>query len=145
MGDDIGLGSVTGCLLRSFSDFKRQTELHCVAWVKNNNKRNPNRCHHPLITQLIFYALRPLILFLIKKKLCVDVAHTRLLFHTCDRALIGGFCHRSQYTLTVALVSFTSSYQVQHRCIRHWETIHNWGTFCGLYQLWRPLLLFLIK
>ena len=29
---------------------------------------------------------QPLFLFLIKKKLCVDVAHTRLLFHTCDRA-----------------------------------------------------------
>ena len=56
---------------------------------------------------------QPLFLFLIKKKLCVDVAHTRLLFHTCDRALIGGFCHRSQYTSTVASVSFTSSLQVQ--------------------------------
>ena len=52
MGDEIGLGVVTDCLLRSFSDLKRQTELHYVGWVKNNNKRNPNRCHLPLITQL---------------------------------------------------------------------------------------------
>ena len=52
MGDDIGSGSVTDCLLRSFSDLKRKTELHYVGWAKNNNKRNPKRCHHPLITSL---------------------------------------------------------------------------------------------
>ena len=40
------------CLLRSFSDLKIQTELYYVGWAKNNNKQNPNRCHHPLITQL---------------------------------------------------------------------------------------------
>ena len=28
--NDIGTGSVTDCLLRSFSDLKRQTELHYV-------------------------------------------------------------------------------------------------------------------
>ena len=28
LGDDIGSGSVTDCLLRSFSDLKRQTEMH---------------------------------------------------------------------------------------------------------------------
>ena len=33
-------------------NLKRQTELHYVGWVKNNNKWNLNRCHHPLITQL---------------------------------------------------------------------------------------------
>ena len=30
MGDDIGSGWVTDCLLRSFSDLNRQTELHYV-------------------------------------------------------------------------------------------------------------------
>jgi hypothetical protein len=30
MGDDIGSGSVTGCLLRSHNDLKQQTELHYV-------------------------------------------------------------------------------------------------------------------
>ena len=43
MGDDIGLGSVT------IDDILSCTELH---YGKNQNKRNPNRCHHPLITQL---------------------------------------------------------------------------------------------
>ena len=66
MGDDIGLGSVTDCLLRSFSDLKRQTELHYVDWAKNNNKQNPNRCHHPLITQFtswyIFFTKIPKLL-----------------------------------------------------------------------------------
>ena len=52
MGDKIGSGSVTGSLLRLFSDFKSQTEPHYVGWLENNNKRNPNRCHQPLITQL---------------------------------------------------------------------------------------------
>ena len=54
MGDDIGLGSVTDCLLRLFLDLKRQTELHYVGWAKNNNKQNPSWCHHPLITQLMW-------------------------------------------------------------------------------------------
>ena len=35
MGDDIGLGSVTDCLLMLFSDLKRQTELHYEGWGKN--------------------------------------------------------------------------------------------------------------
>ena len=41
---------MTDCLLRSFSDLKRQTELHYLGWAKNNNKQNPNWCHHPLIS-----------------------------------------------------------------------------------------------
>ena len=54
MGDNIGSGSVTDCLLRPFSDLKGHTqqcsaELH---YGKNQNKPNPNRCHRPLITQL---------------------------------------------------------------------------------------------
>ena len=48
--NDIGSDLVTDCLLKSFSDLKRQTELNYI--VKNNNKRNLNQCHHPLITQL---------------------------------------------------------------------------------------------
>ena len=52
MGDDIGSGCV--CF-----DFCRSAALHC--WVclkrtetilKDNMSLNPNRCHHPLITQL---------------------------------------------------------------------------------------------
>ena len=53
MGDDIGSGSVTGCHLRSFltiDDILSSAELH---QGKNQNKRNPNQFHHPLITQLI--------------------------------------------------------------------------------------------
>ena len=76
MGDDIGLGSATDCLLSSFSDLKRQTELYFVGIAKNNNKRNPNRCHHPLITQLIsitaFLYLISKIDKMLKKKLPIQ-------------------------------------------------------------------------
>ena len=52
-GNDIGTGSVTDCLLRSFADFKRQTELHYVGWVKKKQKHlNGLRCNYPLITYL---------------------------------------------------------------------------------------------
>ena len=40
------------CRLRSFSELKRQAELHYFGWVKNNNKRNLNRYHKSLIIQL---------------------------------------------------------------------------------------------
>ena len=49
MGDDMGLGSVTGCCLWSLGNHRLHTQLH---YGKNQNKWNPNRCHHPLITQL---------------------------------------------------------------------------------------------
>ena len=55
MGDDIGLGLVTGCPLRSLGDHRQQTELHYVGWAKNKSKRYPNLCHHPLIPQLRHY------------------------------------------------------------------------------------------
>ena len=49
MGDDIGSGSVTGCRLWSLGHHRR----HALRWFRENqNKRNPNGCHHPLITQL---------------------------------------------------------------------------------------------
>ena len=54
MGDDIGSGSVTDCRLRSFltiDDILSSAELH---QGENQNKHNPNQCHHPLITQLSF-------------------------------------------------------------------------------------------
>ena len=38
--------------LRTFSDLKRQTELHYVGWAKNRNKLNRFQCHYPLITYL---------------------------------------------------------------------------------------------
>ena len=41
MGDDIGSGSVTDCVLRSFSDFNRQTELHYIGWVNLENNKEP--------------------------------------------------------------------------------------------------------
>ena len=50
MGDDIGLGLVTDCRLRSDSDLLSSTKL---PYGENQNK--PFywfRCHHPLITQL---------------------------------------------------------------------------------------------
>ena len=45
MGDDMGSGSVTGCCLWSLG----WDALHLLC--ENQNKRNPNRCHHPLITR----------------------------------------------------------------------------------------------
>ena len=55
MGDDICWGVVTYCRVRSFSDHRRHTQ-QCKAVElhhgKNHNKRNPDRCHHSLITQL---------------------------------------------------------------------------------------------
>ena len=42
-------------LLRSFSDLKRQTELHYVGWAKN--KLNWFWCHYPLITYLSFFKI----------------------------------------------------------------------------------------
>ena len=41
MGDDIGSGSVTDCLLRSFSDLKIQTELHYLVlrWLSQKPKQ----------------------------------------------------------------------------------------------------------
>ena len=41
MGDDIGMGSVTDCLLRSFSDLKIQTELHYLVlrWLSQKPKQ----------------------------------------------------------------------------------------------------------
>ena len=45
MNDDIGSG--LGCRLWSLGDHRQHTEMH-----ENQNKRNPNRCQHPLITQL---------------------------------------------------------------------------------------------
>ena len=45
MGDDIGSGSMTGCHLWSLDNI--------LCWLQGNqNKRNPNGCRHPLITQL---------------------------------------------------------------------------------------------
>ena len=43
-------GSVTDCLLRSFTDLKRQTELHYVGWAKKQNELRPNPCHYPWST-----------------------------------------------------------------------------------------------
>ena len=45
MGDDIGSDSATDCRLWSDSNHRRHTQQY-------QNKRNPNRYHHPLITQL---------------------------------------------------------------------------------------------
>ena len=55
MGDVIGSGSVTDCHLRSDSNLRRHTQ-QCSAELhhgENQNRINPNRCHHPLITQLM--------------------------------------------------------------------------------------------
>ena len=50
MGDDIGLGSVTDCCLRSDFDLLNSTKL---PYGENQNKPFYRfRCHHPLITQL---------------------------------------------------------------------------------------------
>ena len=59
MGDDIDLGSVTDFLLRSFSTIFLHTQQCRAALGQKSNKRNPNRCHHALITQLSFsYSLQ---------------------------------------------------------------------------------------
>ena len=73
MGDDISLGSVcfdfhsTNVLqisnwkyaiygpLTTIDDILSCTELY---YDKNQNKRNPNRCHHPLISNYIFAIIR---------------------------------------------------------------------------------------
>ena len=39
-------------VINGFGDHRRHTQLHWAALRENQNKRNPNRCHHPLITQL---------------------------------------------------------------------------------------------
>ena len=44
MGDNIGSGSVTGCCLWSLGNI--------LSYREKQNKQNPNRCHHLLITQL---------------------------------------------------------------------------------------------
>ena len=50
MGDDIGLGSVTDCCLKSDSDLLSSTKL---PYGENQNKAFYRfRWHHPLMTQL---------------------------------------------------------------------------------------------
>ena len=53
MGDDIGSGSVCYCFslnLRSAAQFVIYGRL---TTLEDSLSLNPNRCHHPLITQLI--------------------------------------------------------------------------------------------
>ena len=61
MGDDISSGSVTDYRQSHFStidDIFSSEELH---QSENQSKRNQNRCHHPLITQLRCYKITVLI------------------------------------------------------------------------------------
>ena len=45
MSDDIGSGSVTDCLLRSFSNLKGQTQqCRAALWQKSKQKEKENKC-----------------------------------------------------------------------------------------------------
>ena len=83
-GNDIGSGSVTDCLLRSFSDLKRQTELHYIGWSKNQNKLKPNKCHYPLITYLNITSV-PNKSLILAKKLSLFIIYFSLFFPICKR------------------------------------------------------------
>ena len=51
MGDDISLGSVTDCLLRSFSDLKGHTQ-QCRAVLRQKSKQTePKSMSSPSLTQ----------------------------------------------------------------------------------------------
>ena len=60
MGDDIGSGSVTDCLLRSFSDHKRHTQ-QCRAALQQKSKQTE--------PELMSSPIKPSLFNHIKKKL----------------------------------------------------------------------------
>ena len=48
MGDDIGSGSVTDCLLRSFSDHKRHTQQCRAALQQKSKQTKPELMSSPI-------------------------------------------------------------------------------------------------
>ena len=155
MDDDIGSSSLTDCLLRSFHYLKRQTELHYIGWAKNNNKRNTNWCHHPLITQPIpcihttlttkptiifrFYSIPYTPLWLVI--LCPKQSHSLPCQQWAASAYplfppASNFADSDQ--LGVCMYSFGWTNAAKPFAARIWgqDIKHNWVYFCRVGILW---------